>query len=187
MRHKARLILVVTVFTGIMVLPSTASAQYRRTPYPDLNAVSAGIGVFAPHEEGMSTGLLVDGMFEHYMSSRDSVRLDASWASPHRSDDSAVGTHQLRIGGDILHNWEGGSIHPYVGAGLGVYVLQNYSHGTNIGDHATKLGGDLIGGVEFFTTRTFSVKGEAAYHIVMKSGDYNPSGLALSIGAKAYF
>jgi len=45
----------------------------------------------------------------------------------------------------------------------------------------------LIGGVEFFTSNTFSVKGEARYHIVTKANGYNPSGLALTIGAKTYF
>jgi hypothetical protein len=31
------------------------------------------------------------------------------------------------------------------------------------------------------------VKGEARYHVVTKSGPYDPSGLALTIGVKSYF
>lgn len=38
----------------------------------------------------------------------------------------------------------------------------------------TKLGGTIFGGVEFFTSKTFAVKGEARYH-------------ALTIGVKSYF
>ena len=42
-------------------------------------------------------------------------------------------------------------------------------------------------GLEFFTSNTFAVKGEARYHAVMKANGYNPSGLALTIGVKSYF
>lgn len=188
MRHKAQLVLLVGTFlVSSIALPVSAWAQHRRTPYTGMNAAGADVGLFLPHQEGMSTGPLIEGFFEHYMSARDSVRLDVGWANPHRSDDSNVGTREVRIGGNIIHNWEGGAIHPYAGAGLGVYFLQNRINGTNVGDRATKFGGALIGGLEFFTTRTFSVKGEAAYHIVTKSGGYDPSGLALSIGVKTYF
>ena len=168
-------------------MPATAWAQHRRTPYEGMNAAGADVGIFIPHQDGMSTGPLIEGFFEHYLSARDSVRADVGWASPHRSDDSNVGTREVRIGGDVLHNWEGGAIHPYAGAGLGVYFLQNRINGNNVGDRATKFGGVLIGGVEYFTTNTFSVKGEAAYHIVTDAGGYDPSGFALSIGVKAYF
>lgn len=187
MRDKAHLLFVVAVVVGMSAaLPARAFAQ-RRTPYAGMNAVGATVGLFVPHQDGMSTGPLIEGFVEHYMSARDSVRFDVGWASPHRSDDSNIGTRQVRIGGDILHNWEGGAVHPYVGVGLGVYLLQDHINGNNVGNRATEFGGALTGGVEFFTTRTFSVKGEAAYHIVTKSGDYDPSGLALSIGVKAYF
>jgi len=45
----------------------------------------------------------------------------------------------------------------------------------------------VFGGAEFFTSKTFSVKGEARYHIVSKVNDFNPSGLALTVGVKTYF
>lgn len=188
MRHKAQLVLFVIAALGTFVaMPATAWAQHRRTPYADLNAAGADVGLFVPHQDGMSTGPLIEGFFEHYMSARDSLRVDVGWMNPHRSDDSNVKTREVRIGGNLLHNWEGGAVHPYVGAGLGVYFLQTRINGNNAGSGATKFGGALIGGIEFFTSRTFSVKGEAAYHIVTDSGSYDPSGLALSIGVKAYF
>ena len=58
---------------------------------------------------------------------------------------------------------------------------------TNVGSSATKIGGTLLGGMEFFTSKTFSVKGEARYNLVQKSGPYDPSGLSLAIGVKSYF
>jgi opacity protein-like surface antigen len=78
-------------------------------------------------------------------------------------------------------------VHPFVGAGLGTYFLQARDNGENAGDSETKFGGTVFGGVEFFTSKTFSVKGEARYHIVSKVNDFNPSGLALTVGVKTYF
>ena len=40
---------------------------------------------------------------------------------------------------------------------------------------------------EFFTGPTFSVKGEARYHVVGDVFGVNPGGLAVTIGVKKYF
>jgi len=74
-----------------------------------------------------------------------------------------------------------------VGAGLGSYFLQQKGNGRNIGDSQTKLGGTIFGGVEYFTSRTFSVRAEARYHIVALAAGDDPSGLALSGGVRTYF
>ena len=115
------------------------------------------------------------------------MRVGAGWANPRVERETADSTRQVRIAVDLVHNWEGGSVHPFVGAGLGTYFLQARDNGHNIGAGATKLGGTLFGGAEFFTSNTFSVKAEARYHIVSKWDGYDPSGLALTIGVKRYF
>ena len=181
---KARLLIL--GLAGVLGLPANASAQ-RRMPHKDAGAVGADVGVFLPRQDGMTTGPAIEGFYEYYLSARDSLRVGAGWANPKQEADSDNTMRQVRIAVDVLHNWEGGAIHPFVGAGLGTYFLQPRSHGTNLGDSATKLGGTILGGVEFFTSNTFSVKGEARYHIVTKSGLYDPSGLALTIGVKSYF
>ena len=61
------------------------------------------------------------------------------------------------------------------------------SAGESIGDSETKFGGTIFGGVEYFTSNTVSLKGEARYHLVANSGAYNPDGLSLTIGLKKYF
>lgn len=181
---KARLL--IFALAGVLGLPAIASAQ-RRMPHKDAGALGADVGVFLPRQDGMTTGPAIEGFYEYYLSARDSVRVGAGWANPKQEADSDNTMRQVRIAVDVLHNWEGGAIHPFVGAGLGTYFLQPRSHGTNLGDSATKLGGTILGGVEFFTSNTFAVKGEARYHIVTKSGLYDPSGLALTIGVKSYF
>jgi len=76
---------------------------------------------------------------------------------------------------------------PFVGAGVGSYFLQPMDNGDSFGPSNTRVGARFLGGVEFFTARTFSVKGEARYDVVPKVNGYNPSGLSLSIGVKSYF
>ena len=180
---RARLLKTVVI---LLLTPAAASAQ-GRMPHAGASAVGADVGVFLPRMSGMTTGLAIDGFYEYYMTARNSLRLGVGWANPEQEADSNAKTRQIRVGGDIVHNWEGGSVHPFVGAGLGAYSLQPRVNGVNQGTSATKLGGTLLGGLEFFTSKTFSVKGEAAYHIVSKSGPYDPSGLALTIGVKSYF
>ena len=183
MSGKARLLALAALMS---VVASPAWAQ-RRVPHKDSAAIGGDVGVFLPQQEGMNSGPALEGFYEYYFNARDSVRLGMGWASPDFDDRPSASVRQIRVAVDVLHNWEGGSIHPFLGAGLGTYFLQPRDGGNNVGDSRTKFGGTLIGGVEFFTSNTFSVKGEARYHIVLKADDYNPSGLALTIGAKAYF
>jgi hypothetical protein len=172
--------------TAILGLPSAVLAQ-GRMPHKDAGAAGADVGVFLPREDGMTTGPAIEGFYEYYLTARDSLRVGAGWANPKQEANSDARMRQVRIAVDFLHNWEGGAVHPFVGVGLGTYFLQPRLNGENLGDSATKLGGTILGGVEFFTSNTFAVKGEARYHVVTKSGPYDPSGLALTIGVKTYF
>jgi len=170
----------------VLSVPAPAAAQ-RRMPHTGASGLGAEFGAFMPRQDGMSSCPEVDGFFEHYMTPRDSVRVVVGWANPKISDSTDHSTREVRLGGELVHNWEGGAIHPFVGAGLGAYFLQARVAGTDVGDSATKFGGTILGGAEFFATKTFSVKGEARYNVVSKWNAYDPSGLALTIGVKSYF
>ena len=183
MRDRARL-LVVGVLVSFVAAPAWAQ---RRVPHKDSAAIGGEVGVFLPKQDGMNSGPALEGFYEYYYNARDSVRLGMGWANPGVDREEGDSVRHIRVAVDLLHNWEGGSVHPFFGAGLGTYFLQPRDNGANTGDSRTKFGGTLLGGVEFFASNTFSVKGEARYHIVLKADDYNPSGLALTIGAKTYF
>jgi Outer membrane protein beta-barrel domain len=177
---------VVTTLAALLCAPWPAAAQ-RRMPHTGANGAGAEVGVFAPQQDGMSTGPEIAGFFEHYLTARDSVRLVGGWANPKVSNTEDRSTREVRLGGELVHNWEGGAIHPFVGAGLGAYFLQARVNDVNVGESATKLGGTVLGGAEFFASKTFSVKGEIRYNAVAKWNTYDPSGLALTIGVKSYF
>lgn len=170
--------------TLVALAPALAYAQ---TPQTDSAAVGADIGVFLPREDGLKSGLAADAFYEYYFSPRMSIRLGGGWMNPKFENEEDDSMRYIRIGGDLVHNWEGGTIHPFVGAGLGVYFLQAKDNGDSVGDQETKLGGSLFGGAEFFTSNTVSVKAEAKYHLISNPGAFNPDGFSLSIGLKKYF
>jgi hypothetical protein len=167
--------------------PALAQRESRRAPHQGSSAVEGEVGIFMPTQSGMTTGPTVEGAYEYYLSARNSLRIGAGWANPKTDVEKTDGMRQVRIGADLVHNWEGGAIHPFVGAGAGSYFLQPIDNGGSFGQSNTRLGARLLGGVEFFTSRTFAVKGEARYDAVTKANGYNPSGMSLSIGVKSYF
>ena len=170
----------------ILAIPALASAQ-GRMPHKDAGAVGADVGLFLPRADALKTAPIVEGFYEYYLSARDSLRVGAGWVNSKFARENVDSVRQIRIAVDLVHNWEGGAVHPFVGAGLGTYFLQFRDNGTSVGDSETKVGGTVFGGVEFFTSNTFAVKGEVRYHIVSKVNDFNPSGLAFTIGVKSYF
>lgn len=177
------------VCTLVLCAASPALAQRRegRAPHQGSSAVLGEVGVFMPMQDGMTAGPAVEGSYEYYLTARNSLRLGAGWANPKVDREHSDSTRQLRLGADLVHNWEGGAIHPFVGAGAGSYFLQGVDNGNSFGPSQTKFGARLLGGMEYFTSRTFAIKGEARYDAVMKANGYDPSGLTLSIGIKSYF
>lgn len=168
----------------VTLVPAIASAQ---APQADSGAIGGDIGVFLPRDDRLDNGLNLEGFYEYYPSPRTSIRLGVGWANPKFSFDHEDSLRYVRVAGDVAYNWEGGAIHPFVGAGLGVYFLQEKDNGENFGDSETKIGGTIFGGAEFFTSDTVAVKAEARYHLIPNVRGFNPDGLALTIGLKTYF
>lgn len=169
-----------------VAVPAVATAQ-GRMPHRDAGAIGGEVGIFLPKEDLLTKGPVIEGFYEHYLTARDSVRVGVGWLNPKWEPETSDSLRQIRIAVDFVRNWEGGAVHPFVGAGLGTYFIQFRDNGENAGDSDTKIGGTVFGGVEYFTSDTFAVKGEARYHIVAKTDAFNPSGLALTFGVKRYF
>jgi len=182
-----RSVAIVSTLALCIAVPAQAQRREARNPHQGSSAVLGEVGLFLPTQDGMTTGPAVEGAYEYYLTARNSLRLGAGWANPKVDREHADSTRQVRLGADLIHNWEGGAVHPFVGAGVGSYFLQGMDNGDSFGPSNTRVGARFLGGVEFFTARTFSVKGEARYDAVMKANGYNPSGLSLSIGVKSYF
>jgi hypothetical protein len=65
--------------------------------------------------------------------------------------------------------------------------LQEKDNGRDIGDGESKLGGSLLGGVEYFFTRDTVLSGEVRYQLVPDMRGLSPSGVLLAAGLKKYF
>lgn len=185
-----RLITTSIIALALGLTPSIVQAQ-GRTPATDSAAVGFDVGLFRPSDDELKPALSLDGFYEYYFSPRTSLRLGLGWTNPEFDRDPNTSIRHVRVGGDLIYNWEGNAIHPFVGAGLGVYIMEpRNSNGDELADSEAKLGGVLLGGLEFFTSPTFSIKGEASYHLISNVDNFgpaNPDGLKLSVGVKKYF
>jgi hypothetical protein len=171
---------------AILLFPAAAAAQ-PRVPAAGSSAVGGDVGLFVARADNLGSGPAVEGFFENYLDARTSVRIGIGWANPSFDRGPAESMRHIRVGGDLVYNLERGAVHPFVGAGVGMHVLQARAGGGNVGDSRTQLGGMLFGGAEFFTARTTAVKAEARYHVVRRANGFNPDGLSLMIGLKQYF
>jgi hypothetical protein len=169
---------------ALAVAPSIAHAQ---TPQTDSAAIGGDVGIFIPRSDILDNGLNLEGFYEYYLSPRTSVRLGLGWINPKFEFNDDASLRYIRVAGDLVRNWEGGNVHPFVGGGLGIYFLQEEIDGDDIGDSETKFGGTLFGGAEFFLDNTTTIKAEARYHLIQNINGLNPDGLALTIGLKKYF
>lgn len=175
-----------TIVASVLLIPTAVFAQ-RRVPATDSGAVIGEVGLFLPKSDLLDTGPVLEGAYEYYFTPRGSLRLGLGWANPSFSGREDESLRTIRVAVDGVYNWERGAVHPFAGAGIGIYFLQPKRNGENAGDSETKTGLTLFGGAEFFTTRTVSVKAEGRYHVVADAFGIDPDGLALTIGLKKYF
>ena len=180
-----------------LILHATPAAAQRRTaPAPRIPAAGmwaggGSIGAAAPADAALQNGLDVAGNLERFFTPRVSVRgqLGASWWDI--QGHSFTGTVKPMFAtGNVVYNWEGGAIHPFVTGGVGMYRYRSeIGAGPDTSD--TKAGVNLGGGIEYFLTKRATVTGEALYH---KTGAFNTrvatfndgSFWTLALGLKAY-
>lgn len=172
------------VIATSLAVSATAHAQ----PRVSAGSAAAGgdIGVYSGIQDYLGTGLMLEGFYEYYFDPRTSMRFGLGWAEPEFENDKDA-VKIVRIPFDILYNWNRGEVRPFVGAGIGAYILTLKDNGRTVGDSESRLGATLFGGAEFFATRSTTVKGELRYHIINDIRGVEPDGFSLTIGLKRYF
>lgn len=171
----------------IILISSSVTHAQRRMPGEGTLAVGGAVGAFFPAEEELSTGPHLEGQFQYHFSPRVGLRFGLGWTDPDFDDESEDSLRQLRVGADLIYNWEHGEWHPFVGAGLGAHLLQFKDNGEDFGDGESKLGAALLGGAEYFFTRDATITGEVRYHFVPEFENVSPAGFLLAAGIKKYF
>jgi hypothetical protein len=172
----------------LFLLPGLALAQ-RRGRVPDTNMIAIGgdAGVFVPSDDGLDRAPIFEGTADFYVTPRLSLRPGISFTDPALVREDTDSLRQIRLGFDVIYNWEGGRWHPFVGGGLGAHFIQAKDNGNNFGDQQTKAGVSVLGGVEYFLNRRVSLKGEGRYQHVEDTVGFDPSGVAFTFGVKRYF
>lgn len=175
------------VLAGVaaLAIPVTSSAQ----PVPDAGQVAAGgdIGLFLPSDGQVEASIAAMGFVEYYLTPRLGLRGSISATRPSYSRGTDEQERQLRLGADVIYNWERGQIHPFAGGGLGIHFLRFNDHGDNIEPNDTKAGLSALGGVEVFLNRAWTFKAEGRYQWVDDRPLYDPDGLVMTFGFKHYF
>lgn len=178
---------VAAIMAGMLALPVDSEAQ-ARVPDAQMGAVGVDVGVLWPGS-GLEPAPVVNGFVEYYMTPRAGLRLTAGWADPSfENGDKDDTQRQIKVALDLLYNWEGGKVHPFVSAGGGLWFLQTKDNGEAFGDGESEGGLTFGAGIDYFITRTATVKFEGRYDWVpVSDGRPDPSGPSLTVGVKKFF
>jgi opacity protein-like surface antigen len=170
---QMRRMLIGTAIGVILALgagPAAAQSRSRtvqpRTPTEGMWGLGGSIGAAGPSDASLQNGLDLTGNLERYLTSRVSVRgqVGASWWDIQGHNFTGTIT-PFFADANVVYNWEGGAIHPYVTGGIGVYHFHASETGTQ--DRSdTEAGINGGGGVEFFFDRRTTLTGELLYHKV---------------------
>ena len=180
-------VLGIIVVGACLISPGTAAAQ-ERVPITGSTAVGVDAGAFIPRDGQLDIAPIVNVLLEYYVTPRVSLRTDFGITNPSFVRESSDSLRQIPLRVDLNYNWEGGKWHPFVGTGVGAYFVQPRDNGESLGGSETKAGFNVGGGVEYFTGRTVSLKGEARYHMIGRTaGGQDPSGLMFTAGLKKYW
>ena len=161
-------LLVIAVFACAIVLSLdvTRAAAQGRVPDAGMVAVGGSVGVSFPSDGRLNQGFDVALNVEGYLTPRVSIRgqVGGSWWDI--VGQRFGGTlNPFYIDGNLVYNWEGGKVHPYVTGGVGAYRYRWSETGVADGGK-TAVGANLGGGLEFFFTRHSTGTVEVLYHAV---------------------
>jgi len=134
-------------------------------PAPGMNAVGISGGFSLPAADDLNAGPALAVNYERYLTRRVSVRGQFGGAWEDIEGHSFQGTVKpMWMMGNVVYNWEGGKVHPYVTGGLG---LEHYRYDeSGLTSSTNHFGGNLGGGADIFFTRRDAITAEVLAHLV---------------------
>lgn len=159
--------------------PSNSSSR-RTTPSAGTWAAGAGVGFANPlGDNDFDAEPTVEGYIEYFFTPNVSGRGTLSFTS-FDGPDIGVGNDDVDIfscTANIVYQWEGGVVHPFVTGGLGLY---NYDSDLDDSDLEPGINGG--GGINWYLANRFALKFEALLHAT--DAREPDSYLALTAGAR---
>jgi hypothetical protein len=174
---------------GIGAAPAAAQA---RVPDTGMSAFGVTLGASIPSDDKLANGIDLGVQGEYYLSPRMSVRgkISGPWFDIQEGRGPTGTIHPIAFEGNIVHNWEHGTWHPYATGGVGWY---HYGFDEDrVESSGNKFGVNLGGGAEYFLSRRDTVLGEVQVRIVPGGthsllDDYDTGYWTLAVGYKRYF
>jgi opacity protein-like surface antigen len=186
-----RTIILTLACASVCLFAATPAQAQRRVPDTGMWGAGASIGAAVPSDPSLDNGLQLTGNVEGYVTPRVSVRGQLGGASTDIIGRNFSGTvSPLFVTGNVVYNWEGGMLHPFVTGGLGMYRFTADEAGAPKRSD-TKAGFNLGGGIEYFVTRHATMTAELLYHKVDEFSTplarFNDGSFwSFGVGAKAY-
>ena len=132
-------------------------------PARGMVAIGGSVGAAPSLEASFTNGFDLTGNIEGYLTRRVSIRAQvggAWWDITGRGFSGTV--KPVAFDGNVVCNFEGGRIHPYVTGGVGLYHYR-FAETPTTGS-ADKPGTNVGGGVEYFVHRHATITGEVLFH-----------------------
>jgi hypothetical protein len=170
----------------LLAFPRSALAQ-SQVPDEGMMAAGGDLGLMLPSDDDLNATPIVQGFFEYYFTPRLSIRPAIAFLDPGFDLEDEDSLRQMRIGADVIYNWEFGKWHPFAGGGLAVYSLRLKDNGHAFGDSANQFGVSGLGGAEYFFNRLTTIKFEGRAQIVDDAFGFSAGGFAATVGVKRYF
>ena len=145
-------------------LHAQTGSSRRTTPSAGTWAAGVDAGFANPlGDDDFDAEPTLDAYLEYFCTPHVSVRGMAAFIGFEADDVPGVGPVDLDLfsfNGNVLYQWEGGVVHPFVGGGLGIY---NYD--PDVGDGDAEIGFNGGGGVNFYLAERFAIKVEGQFHV----------------------
>lgn len=175
--HSA-ILLMMSPIPALAATPSTAPNQGDK-------AVSFNAGLVRPFDNHFeNTNPVFTGTFEYYTSQRVSWRGMLGIMSFDADVPGNPSIDATFLTANILYNWEGGRIHPYVTGGVGLYQKDAPSTLPSKFDQ-TVFGLNGGGGIDWFLGTRWALEFEGTLHNL--TGENPNTALLGTVGVKFWF
>jgi len=174
-RVALSLVLLALSFPGVASAQTetpTPDATQQSRPFPDFYALELGLGLVKPQDDDAALGWIARVDLGEVTPNIYFLPGVEYWSNSSTAFGTKVSVHDLTLGGEVRYPFGGTDTRLYVGAGAAVHFLSSKveSGGSETSESRTRLGGDLLAGVQLQASKTVGWFGEAKYRFVSDFG-----------------
>ena len=185
MLQTARALLFPALLWMLSATATPAAHQASQAPKEGDMAVSGNLGFASAFDNNFGDiEPVFTGTFEYYTTPRISWRGLLGFTSFNADSPSSAEVDFTFLNANFSYNWEGGSVHPFVTGGVGLYS-KDASPSLPSGADGTEFGLNVGGGLDWFLGAHWGLKFEGTVHGL--AGDEPDSFFLGTAGFKWWF